>query len=541
MRDKNAAAIENIASLYTQKRFDEAEQLCRKVLLEFPENVDVLKFLGVILWKKGKAERALSFLQKAIALKPDAPDIMNLTAIVCGELGNYETAEELYKKALALKPENPEILYNYANLKTAMNCQDEAAALYAKAISLKPDYFSAFINLGNTYKKLNKFALAIEAYEKALALRPDSYEAYLNKGNALQGLFLFEDSIEAYEKAHELNPASPDPFKNMGDAYKNLLRPDEALGHYAKALKLKPEDADAHMFSGMALLLQGDFSEGWKEYEWRLRRPEFSRLASDLPGWKGEVVPEKTILVSAEQGFGDTVQFCRYLPLVKERCGRLVFLCQAPLIPLLEKQNLADEILPLDTRHSAVDSDYHIPLLSLPSALKQDSFFAGVPYIKAEAAKISNWREKLKNTKGRKLGVCWSGSPTNTNDFNRSMPFPAMEKLFDLPDTEFFCLQKTIQPSAGKFHNFSEELKDFSETAALVENMDLVISVDTVIAHLAGAMGKKTALLLPFVPEWRWLLNRSDSPWYSGAFKIYRQPGYGNWAALIEKLKAELR
>lgn len=546
MSSEIRTAIESIATFCAEKRFDDAEQLCRKILVEFPENAEILKLLGVILCKKGKPERALSFLQKALTLKPDAADIMNLIAIAFAELGRYDDAEEFYNKALSINPEYSEAFYNLANLKMAKMDYKTALVFYNKAIILKPDYFSAYINRGNAFKKLNKFKEALESYKTALQMNPDSYEAHINAGTALQGLFLFDKAIEEYKKAAELNPGSPDPYKNMGDSYKNLLRLDAAVDFYNKAIQLNPGDADAHMFSGMTLLLQGKLKEGFQEYEWRLKRPEFSRLKTDFPRWDGGTVPDKTILVIAEQGFGDSIQFVRYLPIVKRYCGKLVLICQAPLIPLIEKQGLADVILPIGTRYEDIKFDFQIPLMSLPFALGTtiDSIPADLPYIKADPEKVLIWRDKLKDIKCRKIGVCWSGSPTNTNDFNRSMPFSEIEKLFSLPGIEFFNLQKKIDSQIlterANFRNFSDELKDFSDTAALVDNMDMVISVDTVMAHLAGAIGKETALLLPYAPEWRWLTTRSDSPWYPGILKIYRQPSYGNWAAVIESLKTEL-
>jgi tetratricopeptide (TPR) repeat protein len=562
--------------LHRQNRLDEAEKLYRKLLALDNGNADVFNLLGALFLQKGKPQKAATFLKKAIAqapknasfhsnlakaqlssneidkaieayersleLEPDSEENLNSLGALYLEKGEVDKALNSFENALKTNPTLAEAYFNQGNALSFQRNYKEAIESYEKAISLKQDYFKAHNNKGNALKELGLFDDAIESYQKALTLKPDFYDAYLNIGNAFSAAGAPEKALEYYEKMEAISPALPAIHINKGNALKQCGRKEEALACFRKAIELAPENTDAHLNYGMSLLLYENFNEGWPEYEWRLNKKELQSAKLNAPKWDGSSAPEKSLLIIAEQGFGDAIQSARYFPIAKKLCGKVIFSCRKPLIPLMKNPAGIDEIIQPEEIETS-NFDIYIPNMSLPGIFNADlsNIPSVAPYIHADKDKVAEWKSRIKNDKKFKIGLCWAGSPTNTNDRNRSTSFKFMKELISSVNADFYSLQKGSAPTdcADNFFDFTENFNDFSDTAALMEYLDLTISVDTAIAHLAGAMNKPVWLMLPFEPEWRWLTKREDSPWYP-SMRIFRQKSFNDWAGLISQIKTEL-
>ena len=424
----------------------------------------------------------------------------------------------------------------------------EALASYDKAIALKPDYAAAHNNRGNALRGLKRPDEALASYDKAIALKPDVAEAHNNRGNALMDLKRPVEALASYDKAIALKPDFAEAHNNRGAALKDLKRPAEALASYDKAIALKPDFAEAHWNQSLCLLLMGHFEQGLRQYEWRKKLNEPMGVRSyPRPVWLGEEnIAGKTLFIYREQGLGDTIQFCRYAKLVEARGAKIIMSVQQPLCGLLKQ--ISPTIQILRPNEEPTDFDYHCPLLSLPLALGTtlETIPAEQQYLKSDEELRSVWSARLPPKTKPRIGVVWSGSTAHTNVHYRSIELQQFLAIFS-PDAEWICLQKEIREKdfamlrqLGRIAFFGDDLRDFSDTAALLDLMDLVITIDTSVAHLAGAMGKPVWILLPYNPDWRWLLDRNDSPWYPSA-RLFRQQQIGNWATVIDQVKNELR
>jgi tetratricopeptide (TPR) repeat protein len=361
-------------------------------------------------------------------------------------------------------------------------------------------------------------------------------------------LYRYDEALASYSLALQICPDHAPAHHARALALQYLQRFDEALVGYQRAQQIKPSYAEAHFGEGVCRLLAGDFKEGWPKYEWRWRLKDFAaaRPLFAQPAWLGrEDVRGKTVLLHAEQGLGDTLHFCRYAPVLVEMGARVVLRVQAPLQTLLGSLKGVSQVV--SEWEPLPEFDFHCPLLSLPLALNT-AVLSDIPapssYLWADPEQIQYWQEKLGKAHKPKVGLVWSGNSKYKNDRHRSLPFNELKALFDL-DLEFVSLQKEVKPSemnalqASPVLQVAEELQDFSDTAALVSLLDRVITVDTSVAHLAGALGKPVWILLPYAPDFRWLVGRNDSPWYPTA-QLFRQPAFGDWSSVIADLKNAL-
>jgi tetratricopeptide (TPR) repeat protein len=405
--------------------------------------------------------------------------------------------------------------------------------------------------LNNSGLALHTQGLHLEALEKfqaALALEPDNAVILNNRGVCYFSLNLFEDAIFSYNKAIALDPAYLEAHNNRGNALVKLFQHEEALTSYDQALSVDPSYVEAYWNKSLALLQLGRFSEGWVLHESRWAKPSFKPIVRDFPQpiWDGSFpINGKTVLLHAEQGLGDTLQFVRYVELVKALGARIVLEAQAPLVPLLDGLFFVEALIKQGDRLPPFDC--HCPLMSLPLAFQTtlSSIPIAIPYIKSSPEKEYFWGKKLVPTSQLRVGLVWSGDPRHQNDKHRSIALA--ELLAALPSGfEYVSLQSDIRDSDrqalennDRLVHFAPELKDFSDTAALCAQMDVVVCVDTSVAHLSGAMGKPTFLLLPYNPDWRWLLERTDSPWYP-TMKLFRQEQLGSWQSALEKVSADL-
>jgi Tfp pilus assembly protein PilF len=501
---------------------------------------------GALKQQKRFAE-ALAAFDRAIALKPDYAEAHNGRAIVMATLNRLAEAVAGFDRAIAHKPDYAEAHNNRAIVLQEQKRLPEALASFERAIALKPDHASVYNNCGDVLRELNRIDEALASYDKAIALKPDFAEAYYNRGIALHDLKRFADALADFGKAIALKPGYAAAYNNRGVVLQDLKRLDEALADFQQAAALTPDFAEACSNQSYCLLQMGRFEEGWRLHEWRKKTeiPVGNRTFAQ-PLWLGtESIAHKTLFVHHEQGLGDTIQFCRYGKLLRARGARVVMSVQQPLYRLLGHLGPDVEVIKQDETPAAFD--YHCPLMSLPLAL--GTTLENIPserrYIRADERLREQWAVRLPPRTKPRIGVVWSGSAKHKNDLNRSMDLATIAPLFSA-DTHWISLQQ--EPRDGeaallrqfdRFIHYGDALSDFSDTAALIESLDLVISVDTSVAHLAGAMGKPVWILLPYNSDWRWLTHRDDSPWYPTA-RLFRQGDARSWEDVIARVHAAL-
>ena len=522
--------------------YDRATRLKPDFAEAFNNRANALRALG-------RHEEALASFDRAVALKPDFLLAHYNRGNLLRDLQRYDAALQSCDRALALKPDFVEALHNRGAVLDALQRYEEALASYDRALALRPNYAEALDSRGNVLRKLKRPDEALASYGRALVLQPNYAAAFSDRGNALSELGRLDEAVADYDRALALQPDQVETLNNRGNALRNLLRCDAALESYARALRLDPNQADAHANAGWTRLLTGDFAQGWQEFEWRWQcrqmLPQRRNFAAPL--WRGEEdLAGKTILLHAEQAFGDTIQFCRYATLAAKRGATVLLEVQPALRSLLSGLDGVAQVLPRGAELPPFD--IHCPLLSLPLAFRTElaTIPASIPYLHADQEKARRWRERLGAADRLRVGIVWSSTNQAHRDFaKRSVSLGAMAALRS-DRLQLVSLQKELIEADrallaewGDVAHFGDELADFGDTAALIEAMDLVISIDTGVAHLAGAMGKPVWILLAFAPDWRWLLQREDSPWYPTA-RLFRQPALDDWTRVIPRIAREL-
>jgi tetratricopeptide (TPR) repeat protein len=539
-------------ALMNLNELDKAIQCFKEALRLNPDNVEACNNLGNAFRKMGSREKALEHYTKAIDIKPDYIGAINNLANLLKEQGKIEEAITHYRMAIKLKPDLAEAYYNLGTALEEAERFDESVEQYSKAISMNPQLADAYNNLGNVLKKKKMTEAAARKYKKAVLLRRDFAEAYNNLGDVYRMLGRLDEAVEQCQKAIRIKSSDERFYLNFGNTLLDQGKYQEAMEQYEKAINMKPDFAEAHYSRGMVLLTQGRLGEGWKEYEWRLRSKEISKdigyKLSKTPEWDGSPLDGKTILIVSEQGVGDHIQFARYIPLVKERGGRVVFESRYNLIRLFEGYEGIDILLEESPNiESDTNPDVRIQLLSLPLlfATKLDTIFADVPYLKVDAETSGKWKSRI-DSNLFKVGLVWSGNSYHKNDHNRSCNLSDFAPLTDIPGSTFYSLQKGGMrenkeelPNGMHIVDIGKDLHDFYDTAAAIENLDLVISVDTAVVHLAGALGKPVWTLLPFVPDWRWMLDSNNTPWYP-TMRLFRQPILRDWTSVMKQVSLEL-
>jgi len=564
---------------------DQAEELMRRSVTLKPGFAEIHYSFAQVLVMQGKHAEALEHYQKTLAAKPQHADACFGMGNALNNLGQRDQAAQAYEQALKIRPDYPEALNNLGVFRFEHGDYDEAIRLLERAIALLPSYAAAHNNLGNVYKEQTQWAKAISCYRRALSHKPDMFQAINNLGLALMygasdltaaascfrqvlaqkpdsapalthlGITLcmqgdFATGLECYEKALSIAPDYRDALNNMGNALRALGRAEEAIAFYERVMKMQPDDPEIHNNIAMALLTVGRFTEGWSEYEWRWHTAQMkaAKRIFKQPLWRGEEGEGRTLLIHAEQGFGDTLQFCRYAPLAAQRGWNVILQVQPELISLLGSLAGVDKIFPLGA--ILPPFDMHCPMMTLPVAFETQvsTIPAAVSYLHADESKTQAWRERLSNDpKGKKVGLVWTGNPRLFSldlaaaNGRRSLKPESLASWAGLKNVRFYSLQKTgfkLSSDIGLI-DYMDACQDFSDTAALIANLDLVISVDTSVAHLAGALGKQVWLLNRFDSCWRWLRDRDDSPWYP-TLRQFRQPSSGDWGSVIKKVKKEL-
>ncbi|MGH7740376.1 MAG: tetratricopeptide repeat protein [bacterium] len=539
--------IQEVLALHRSGQLDKAAEKLLELLAAFPRQPQPRAHLGSLRLQQGRVEEALGEFDRVIEIQPDFGPAYGNRALALEKLGRLEEALKAYDRALSFKPE-AWLYFNRGNSLRDLGRLEEAVESYALASRLDPKQVEALSNQGALYLRLGQPGRALENFNQALLIDPENPDGFNNRGNAFRAIGKPREALEDYDHAIALAPDRADAWNNRGIALQELGRLPEAVENYGHAIELQPAFAFAYWNQSQAQLLLGEFTEGWRLYEWRWKSAMKRETRNFVqPLWLGGYsLKGKTLLIWAEQGMGDILQYSRYVPLVEALGARVIFEVPQPLFPLLK--TLRGNIACVEVGGPLPDFDLHCPLISLPLAFK--TTLSTVPvqeaYLFAEPSKAAAWAEKLGPKTRPRIGLAWSGRPEHSNDHNRSMALETLAPLLELP-FEFHSLQKDIRAgdqewleASGRIQDHRESLTDFSETAALAAQMDGVVTVDASTAHLAGALGKPIWVLLPFAPDYRWLLKRSDSPWYPTAL-LLRQETFGNWDGVIERAVGEVK
>jgi len=456
--------------------------------------------------------------------------------------GKYDEAAENYRRAIACRPTHAEAFHNLGVTRMIQQRPLDAIAAYEQAVRIKPEYAEPHQNLGVLMQKLGHHDRAMHHYREALKCAPDSLPVLYDLALLAQERGMLDDAVKGYGEVLARSPKHADACNNLGNILKALGRPAEAIDHYRQTLILDPHSVEAPWNLGLAQLLLGQWEEGWKGHEWRLRQNDVAARGLRQPLWDGSSLNGKRILLHAEQGLGDTIQFVRYAQMVQQRGGVVILECQQPLIRLLTGIDGAAELI---SRGQALpEFSCHAPLLSLPGIFETrlDTIPAKVPYLDVSQVETERWSEiiysKMEGKRGLKVGLVWAGNPHHRHDRVRSMASKELSALAGIKETVFFSLQKGApeKPELETVELFDSGMAD---VAAIILNLDLVISVDTSIAHLAGALNRPAWILLPFAPDWRWMTERTDSPWYP-SMRLYRQEKRSSWTEPLARVRADL-
>ena len=546
---RSAKAHSNLALVLQQLNLlEEALASLDRALAIEPDFLLALNNRGHILWRLKRSEEALASLDRALALKSDYVDALCNRGNALVELQRLEEALACYDKALAINPNDAPALNNRANVLWALDRRDNAMQCYDRALALNPDDLSILKDRGSALVFLQRNEEALECFDHALSLKPDDPYFLYKRGSALSDLNRHEEALSCLDRAFELAPDA-DGLGDRGNVLSALQRHAEALASYDRALELAPESAMAHWNRGLALLRVGDFERGWQEYEWRsqLKTSSASRREFTQPRWRGELPIEgKTILLFSEQGFGDTIQFVRYAPIVAALGAKVILQVQPVLKDLLTGIDGAAAVIGTDEELPSFD--LQSPLMSLPLAFKTrlDTIPTRTPYLFAAQERVQAWNERLPKSAAPCVGIGWGGNPEFMADRSRSIGLPALMPLLSVPGIQFISLQKDLRAGDEELlqrhphiTHLGDKLDDFSDTAAIMSLLDLVISSDTAPVHLAGALGRSVWVLLQKQPDWRWMFDREDNPWYPSA-RLFRQPTAGDWDGVVRQVAAEL-
>jgi tetratricopeptide (TPR) repeat protein len=551
LRPDHCGAFSNRGNtLHELKSFNEALASYDCALALQPDHAEALFNRGMTLHELKRFDEALVSYDRAVAVQPDHAEALCNRGNVLLDLKRLDEALASYERALAVRPDYVEALYNRGTALRELKRPEEALASYERVLAVRPDHAEAFYNRGVMLRELKRLDEALASYDRALAVRPDYFEALNNRGVTLHEMRRFDEALASYRRALAVRPDYVPALTNCGVTLHQLTRLDEALACYDNALALNPAYVDGHFNKALLQLLKGDYDAGWREYEWRRWKEEnLTTFKRDFtqPLWLGQTAIEgKTILLHAEQGFGDTIQFCRYAPLVAGLGARVLLEVPLPLKDLMA--SLAGVAEVISPQEKSPIFDLHCPLLSLPLALgtRVDSIPTQVPYVTVPPETLRRWSSAIGPKRKLRVGLAWSGSSVHKGDAIRSIELRSLLPLLNI-DAEFVSLQKdvraddaTVLKECSDVAHFGDKLDSFADTAAIIANLDLVISVDTSVAHLAGALAKPAWVLLPFLPDFRWLLEREDSPWYP-TVRLFRQRTSGDWLDVISQVVVELK
>jgi tetratricopeptide (TPR) repeat protein len=526
-------------------RSDEAQADFRLAIAVHEDFVEAHRGLAQALRLQGGREAAIGSYAIAVALDAGDAETWSRYGDVLQALGRYEEAIDCYSRALNLQPEFAGAYFNRSTARMKREDYSDALSDLDQVLRIRPEFLEALSNRGVVLTKLRRFEEGILCFRKALELGPEDALIHINLAGTLSDNQQYEDCVSYCNKALEYQPNLPDALHNRGVALHELYRFEEASADLARCMARDPDHVDAHWAQGITQLTLGHFEQGWPLYEWRKKVAKAEQLP---PGtvWSGrEHVVGKTVVIHSEQGLGDTLHFIRYARLLRGRGAQVTAVVQAPLLSLLRHSDPHTTYVTAD--QTPAHADFRCSLMSLPLAFdtRADTIPAWPSYLRADAVLIEGWARKLKPRTRPRIGLAWSGNTATTIDHKRSLLLEQLKPMLSFP-ADWYVVQKGIRDTDAdtlaclpQLINFGDELGDFANTAALMDQLDLIITVDTSLGHLAGALGKPVWILLPQVPEWRWQLEREDSPWYPSV-RLFRQPARGDWVSVIARLSDEL-
>jgi tetratricopeptide (TPR) repeat protein len=538
------------AALQAHRRGDlsEAARLYRRLLNLVPGHLPALHMLGVVSAQQGRHGEAHDLLSQVLQQTPRDPLALNNFSNILVAQGRQAEALAASERALALAPDYAEAWTSRGNALSGLGRAEDALASYDRALALQPGSPLTLKGRGDALMALRRYDAAIANYDRAIALQPGFAEAHMGRGDGLQRQCRYEEAVSAYDRAIALNPSLGGVWNNRGVALQNLRQLKAAEESFAHAAELEPSEAGPHINQALLHLLQEDFARGWPALEWVQEVPQWrDGRAYRQPVWSGgEDIAGKILFAYLRKGLGDAIQFYRYAILARERGAHVILSLNDPLLPLLRNAVRALPVIGLDEVPERFD--YHISLMHLPHALGLEAVSMD-RYLAAEPQRVKAWRERI-GAHGYRIGVAWQGDAAALGAEGKSFPLAALEGIARLPGVRLVSLQKNAGTEQLKrlpagmtveaFDDLDSGPGAFLDTAAVMENLDLVISCDTAIAHLAGALDVPNWIALKYVPEWRWFLDRTDTPWYPRA-RLFRQQNPGIWAPVFEAMEAQLR
>jgi tetratricopeptide (TPR) repeat protein len=527
-------------------RLKEAESIYRQILGHDAKNADALHLLGVVAHQCGNYPAAVELIGRSIAIQPVHPSAYTNLGESLRLLGRFPEAKDALLKAIEQHPTSAEALGNLGLVYASLGKGDEALDAYRRALAINPNLPQTHNNLGNLLLERKDREGALASYDRALAIDPNFADGHNNRGSALENLDRLEEAIAEYRRAVELRPNFAIACNNVGNVARRLCQWDEAMLWCQRALELDPKFEPARWNVGLIQLTRGDYVSGLPKYELRfVATPQRLPEGINRPRWDGGPLEGKTLLLYAEQGIGDGWQAARYVPMIARKGGKVVIACTKAQAGLLG--NLEGVIATTPSGREAPPYDLFLPMMSLPLVFGTtlQTIPLDVPYLKADPSRVAAWAQKLSAYSGLKVGLVWSGSP-NPEPL-RSITLAELAPLAAISDVQFFSLQfgpaaADAKKSAAWMNiiDLSEDVADFGETAACMMNLDLILTIDTAAAHLAGALARPTWTMLPFSPDWRWLLDRPDSVWYP-TMRLFRQTRRKVWTDVVEHVASALR
>ncbi|MFA6989905.1 MAG: tetratricopeptide repeat protein, partial [Candidatus Gastranaerophilaceae bacterium] len=542
-------ALSNLANSHLgKKEVDKAIESYKAALEINQGDAEICHILGNIYLNKFLTDVALFYLEKAIRLKPHKVEYYTSYAAALKVINKKDEAVEFFQIAIELDPQNYKTYVGLGSLYIDMKKYDEAIECCQNALNLNPDDPNLLQNLAIAFEKKGDMENLINLYNKILKFNINNHKIYVTLSNVYFKMEDFDKAIEYSHKALKLKPDFAEAYLNMGNAYKYKKDIKTAINCFKRAFELNPDFADAHFNFATTQLLNGNFEKGFKEYEWRFKRnlKIHAEIKTDKPVWDGSSLENKTILVCYEQGFGDSLQFARYLPLLTKMGAKVLVKTQSTLEKLFEQSDLKAEVVKTKKLKDLPYFDTYTFFMSLPYLFKTniDNIPFSEGYLKADPEKVAHYKEKYFNNNNFKVGIKWQGNPDGSK--SRQVPLEAFYQLADIPNIKLYSLQKgdgiealENVPENIEIVSLGETFNDFDDTAAAIENLDLVLCNDTSVVHLAAALGKPTWILLTYVCEWRWLLGTDTSKWYDSV-RLFRQNKVDNWDNLIGRVKTEL-
>ena len=541
--------LQDALSLHQQGRLRDAEKLYARALKAVPDNFDALHLLGLVKAQSGQMGEAHRLISAALKINPNVPDVLINFANVQHGLKRDDEALATLDKCLALRPGDPDALLHRGNILNVLGRPDEALSCFDAVLARSPGQRDALLSRGVAHAALGRHEQALADFDAVLAHAPKNVEALYNRGTALIELGRHADALVSLDHALESAPQHVRGWSNRGRALQALNRHEEAVASFDRALAIDKTYGDAHFNAALSLLTLGDLRRGFAEYEWRWKRSGMRDTRRDYSGrlWLGEFPPDRrTILLPAEQGLGDTIQFARYVPLLGRTGARVILEVQPELATLLSG---ISGVASCHARGGPTPAyDLYCPLGSLPLALKTEpaTIPADIPYLRADGARVAKWRPAVEALPGKRVALAWAGHARHANDRNRSIDLRLLEPLVTCEGVSFLSIQRDARDGDAArladfgITDFGPALADMADTAAILALADLTIAVDTSVVHLAGALRRDAWVMLPFAPDWRWTLTQERSPWYP-QLRLFRQRAPGDWTDVIAAVCDELR